>query len=207
MKYTFFLIILALCISCSPKVFKPKWTTKTAPAHFSVRFETTKGNFDIEIQREWSPKAVDRFYYQVKYHLYDDSVFYRVIPGFVAQFGDSKASISNQWGAYKVPDEEVKLGNKKGTLSFARAGKETRNSALFINLVDNVRLDTLAYNGVTGFPAFGKVTQGMEVVLSLYGGYKEQPGGKLNLLYNDPTQFYDDFPKLDRIKKITLLKH
>ncbi|WP_394750947.1 peptidylprolyl isomerase [Spongiimicrobium salis] len=206
MKYIYTFALLLICLGCTSKPFKSKWVTQSAPEQFSVRFETTKGDFDIAIERQWSPKAVDRFYQQVKHHLYDESVFYRVVPGFVAQFGDTKPQISNQWGAFKVPDEEVKLGNTKGTLSFARGGKESRNAALFINLVDNSRLDTLDYNGVKGFPAFGKVIRGMDVVLDLHGGYREQPGGKLNLLYTQPEEFFKAFPKLDRILKISILK-
>ena len=129
-----------------------------------------------------------------------------MIPGFVAQFGDSKPEISNQWATFKVPDEEVKLGNTKGTLSFARGGKASRNSALFINLVDNGRLDTLDYNGVKGFPAFGKVMKGMDVVLELHGKYREQPGRKLDLMYADPERFFNEFPKLDKIIRISILK-
>jgi len=79
--------VLTLFIGCSPTIFKSKWTKEISPETYITRFETTKGNFDIEVKRNWSPKAADRFFQLVKYKYFDNSVFYRVVPDFVAQFG------------------------------------------------------------------------------------------------------------------------
>lgn len=150
--------------------------------------------------RSLSPKAADRFYQLVKHGYYDDAVFYRVVPDFVAQFGNTDAAIMEHWRSVKIPDEKVILGNKRGTISFARAGKETRDLEIFINLQDNPVLDTLDFEGVKGFPAFGHVTKGMEVVDGLYSGYGEKTMADPNL-YTSRGIFYKTYPKLDLIKK------
>lgn len=204
-KYAFILFIV-FCIGCGPKTFESKWTEEIAPASFTVRFETSKGNFDVETQRYWSPKAVDRFYQLVKYKYFDQAVFYRVLPGFVAQFGRGDTTLNNNWGKHSIPDEKVILGNLKGTLSFARSGKETRSTDLYVNLEDNSRLDTINYNDVKGFPAFGKVVQGMEVVESIYSGYESESVEKLDTFYSDRKKFLEQFPKLDTIIRAYLIR-
>lgn len=201
---TFFVIVF---LGCSPAIFKSKWTNEIAPATFTTRFETSKGSFDIEIRRAWSPKAADRFFQLVQHNYFEKGVFYRVIPEFVVQFGSSDITANRMWNEFKVPDEKVILGNTKGTLSFARSGKETRTSALFINLTDNSRLDTLDYNDVKGFPAFGKVTQGMDVVLELFAGYASESASKTDLMYTDRTKYFSEFPKLDTIQKAYFIKN
>ena len=102
----FTLITLSACTS-SKTVFHKKWTTKQAPENFVARFETTKGNIDIEVERKLSPKAVDRFYQLVKYNFFEDGTFYRVVPNFVAQFGNTDTIVSNQWKKFIVEDEPV----------------------------------------------------------------------------------------------------
>ena len=199
----FFILILS---ACSSHNFKSKWTHEKAPEKFLVRFETDKGNFDTEISRALSPQAVDRFYQQVKHHYYDDAVFYRVIPGFVAQFGTSDTVRTNQWAAFKVPDEPVMMGNEKGTLSFARAGKETRGSDLYFNLVTNNRLDTVNYNDVKGFPAFGKIVSGHSILDSIYSGYGPRSVDQLDTFYINRTKYLSAFPKLAVIRKLALVK-
>lgn len=109
-------------------------------------------------------------YQLVKHGFFYSVVFYRVVPKFVAQFGSIDTSLQKAWSKYKLPDKEVKGSNLRGTISYARSGKETRGSVLFINLVDNPRLDTINYNGVKGFPVLGKVVKGMNTVNSLYNG-------------------------------------
>ena len=200
-----FFCTVVVFTACTKPVFKSTWTKEIAPAGFVTRFETSKGNFDVEVKREWSPKAVDRFYQLIRHHFYDNAVFYRIVPGFVAQFGNSDTLKTEKWGKFKIPDEQVIQSNKKGTLSFARAGKETRGRELFINLVDNPWLDTLNYAGVKGFPAFGNVIMGAKTVDSLYGGYGEQTMDKLDTFYVDRSKFMDSFPKLDLIRKAYIL--
>ena len=130
-KYIFFaLLFIVLIGSCnSSKIFKNKWTKKEAPEIFKARFETTKGNFDIEAHRNWSPKGVDRLYQLIKNEFYTDIALYRVVPDFVVQFGIHNDSVLNSsWRNYKVPDEPNTEVNKEGTISFARSGKESRTA-------------------------------------------------------------------------------
>ena len=204
MKRIFLLSLLPFALSCTHK-FQSEWVQQKAPEQFTARFETTKGNFDVEVTRAHSPAAVDRFYQQVKHRFYDNSIFYRVIPGFVAQFGISDTNQINQWSKFKVPDEPVVKGNERGTLSFARAGKETRGSDLFFNLVNNARLDTVSYNDVKGFPSFGRITYGLAVMDSIYTGYASRSVEKLDTMYNDRKKYLSRFPKLDIIKKVSIL--
>ena len=198
-------LLLVLFISCSPVLFKSKWTKESAPETFVTRFETSKGNFDIEVTRKLSPKAADRFYQLVKHHYFDSVLFYRVNPGFVAQFGSSDSTAYTNWKSFKIPDEEVLQGNTRGTLSFARGGKNTRGTDLFINLDDNSRLDTLFYSEVRGFPSFGKVIKGMDVVDALYAGYSDTTMQDSELMYTSRIDFMKKFPKLDFIKNTSLI--
>jgi peptidyl-prolyl cis-trans isomerase A (cyclophilin A) len=200
----FVIFTLANCTS-NKTTFNKKWVTKEAPEKYVARFETTKGLVDIEVERKLSPKAADRFYQLVKYHYFDDATFYRVIPNFVAQFGNNDTIINNEWKKYKIEDEPVIAGNKKGALSFARAGKETRDLDLFINLKDNHRLDTINSNGVKGFPAFGQVIKGMDIVEKFYDGYAGETM-KDDEIFNNKQFMRQKYPKLDRIIKTKIIK-
>lgn len=204
------LLLLFLIESCnSSKVFKEKWTKKEAPEIFNARFETTQGNFDIEANRNWSPKAVDRLYQLITNEFYTDIALFRVVPNFVVQFGIHNDSILNSsWRNYKVPDEPVIEANKEGAISFARDGKDSRTTQLFINLKSNSpRLDTIFYNNVTGFPVVAKVTNGMDVVKSFYDGYEDQPSSKQDSIEIIGNSYLKrTFPKLDYIKKAYIIK-
>ncbi|NHM08150.1 peptidylprolyl isomerase [Flavobacterium sp. CYK-4] len=200
MRQLILLLTLVFFAACEQTKFKTEWTREVAPEVFTAKFETTKGDFTITVERHLSPKAADRFYQLVKHGYYDNGIFYRVVKDFVAQFGNTDTLVMNQWRKIKIPDEPVRLGNLKGTVSFARDGKETRDLDLFINLKDNSVLDTLNYQGVKGFPAFGKVTSGMENVEKLYSGYGEDSMDDENL-YQNRGQFYTTYPKLDLIEK------
>jgi homoserine O-acetyltransferase len=201
------LIILILFSACSKPIFKSKWLNETAPSQFITRFETTKGIFDVEITREWSPLAVDRYYQTVKHRYYNNTVFYRVVPNFVAQWGNNDTAILKSWKPFKLNDEPVIQSNLKGYMSYARSGKETRGSTLFINLKDNQRLDTVTASGVKGYPPIGKVIKGMEVVDSLYSGYEGKTMSKLDTLQKYPDLFFKQFPKLDKVYKAYILKN
>lgn len=206
-KYLFYSLTFSLFfISCARPVFKERWLKEEAPGTFVTRFETTKGVFEVEVYRDWSPLAVDRFYQTVKHGFYNGTLFYRVVPNFVAQWGNTDTSVFKKWTAYKLPDEPVKQSNVKGHMSYARSGKETRGSTLFINLVDNKRLDTLVAGGVKGYPPIGKVILGMQVVDSLYSGYGGSTMAKYDSLQKYPEQFLKQFPKLDRIQKAFIRK-
>ncbi len=206
MKKYVLIVILLLLVNCAPRLFHEKWTAERAPDQFSVAFETSKGPFEIEVSRNLSPKAVDRFYQLVKHNYFNNQLFYRVNPGFVAQFGSSNKKLVDDWATFEVPDEDVVQGNEKGTLSFGRGGPNTRTADLYINLSDNHRLDTILYNGVKGFPTFGKVTKGMKVLESLYAGYADTTMDTLQLMYRDREQFLKLFPKLDTIHKVRITK-
>ncbi|MBI2933045.1 MAG: peptidylprolyl isomerase [Planctomycetes bacterium] len=141
---------------------------KTAPATFQVRFVTSKGDFVVRVTREWAPHGADRFYELVKSGFYDDVRFFRVISGFMVQFGiHGDPAVSAKWSEACIPDDPVKQSNTRGRITFATAGKNTRTTQVFINFVDNSRLDA------HGFAPFGEVVQGMEIVDSLYAGYGE----------------------------------
>ncbi len=207
-RFNLFIIItfMVLFSACSKPIFKSKWLKEEAPANFTARFETTKGVFDVEITREWSPLAADRFYQTVKHRYYNNTVFYRVVPNFVAQWGNNDTSVLNLWGPFKLADEPVIQSNGRGYLSYARSGKETRGSTLFINLKDNPRLDTVIANGVKGYPPFGKVIRGVDVVDSLYSGYAGTTMGKLDTLKKFPELFFKQFPKLDKVIEAKIVR-
>jgi peptidyl-prolyl cis-trans isomerase A (cyclophilin A) len=180
--------------------------TQTAPATFKVKFQTTKGDFVVESQRDWAPRGVDRFYNLVQNGFYDGVCFFRVISGFMAQFGiHGDPKVSAAWRQERIQDDPVKQSNKRGYLSFAMAGPNTRTTQLFINYADNSRLDQ------TGFAPIGRVVEGMEVVDRFYADYGEgAPQGKGpdqgRLQAEGGRYLSKDFPQLDCISKATLLK-
>jgi peptidyl-prolyl cis-trans isomerase A (cyclophilin A) len=146
----------------------PSRATERAPDRFRVRFETTRGPFVVEVTRAWAPRGADRFYNLVKAGYYDDVAFFRVIEGFMVQFGiHGDPSVNAAWRAARIPDDPVTQSNRRGTLTYAMAGPDTRTTQLFVNFKDNAFLDP------QGFPPFGRVVEGMAVVDSLYSGYGE----------------------------------
>ena len=206
MRLTLSVFITLLFYGCTKSLFQSKWTTEKSPAGFIARFETSKGSFDIEVNRKWSPAAVDRFYQLVKYGFYNKALFYRAVPNFVVQFGSSDSLAISQWSKFKIPDENVSYSNRKGTISFARAGKESRGTELFINLRDNSNLDTMMYENVRGFPAFGDVINGHEVVESIYSGYGDNTMNMLDTMYSNRSKFLNQYPGLDSIVRVYILK-
>lgn len=208
MKKLIYVFITILLVSCSPKLFKEKWTEEQAPEVFKARFETTQGDFDIIAVRSYSPKAVDRLYQLIKHDFYTDIALFRVIPEFVTQFGISGDSIANSnWEKYKIPDEPVLQKNDSMTISFARAGVETRTTQIFINLKDNHRLDELSYSGVTGFPVVAKITNGMETVHKFYADYGGKAANQQDSIYIKGNDFLRrNYPKLDYINRAYILE-
>ncbi|WP_420634798.1 peptidylprolyl isomerase [Candidatus Palauibacter sp.] len=177
-----------------------------APEVFQTRFETSRGTFVVESHRAWSPNGVDRFYNLVQNGFFDDVRFFRVIEGFMAQFGiNGDPQIQSAWRDANISDDPVVMGNTRGRLSFAKTGMpDSRSTQLFINFRDNSRLDEM------GFSAIGEVIEGMEVVDALYAGYGEgAPGG------NGPSQgriqeegnlyLEEDFPNLDYIERARIV--
>jgi cyclophilin family peptidyl-prolyl cis-trans isomerase len=208
MRKICFLLCLLLIASCSPKLFKEKWTLEKAPEYFKARFETTQGNFDIEAKREWSPNGVDRLYQLIKHDFYTDIALYRVLPKFVVQFGIHNDSIlNNRWSNVKLKDELVIKSNDSLTISFARGGKESRTTQIFINMKNNPRLDKLDYGGVKGFPVIATITNGMETVQKFYADYGPKPAKEQGQIYaKGNTYLKEKYPKLDYIKKAYIIK-
>ena len=180
--------------------------TQTAPATFKVKFVTTEGDFVVESQREWAPLGVDRFYNLVKNGYYDGVCFFRVISGFMAQFGiHGDPKVSAAWRPERIQDDPVKQSNKRGYISYAMAGPNTRTTQLFINYTDNSRLDQM------GFAPIARVVEGMDVVDRLHSGYGEgAPNGKGpdqgRLQAEGSAYLTKDFPQLDCIKKATIIE-
>ena len=179
----------------------------TAPAEFKIIFETTKGDFEVQIEKKFSPLAVDRLYQLVQSDYFTNVIFYRCVPNFVVQFGTLNELLDSAWSKHIILDEPVKLSNDTGTISFARAGKNTRGTQLFINLKNNSRLDTVSYGETLGFPAFGKVTKGVDIVYKLFMEYGDEPRLKLDGVTKDVEQFIKSkYPKLDYIKRAYIKK-
>ena len=207
MRPALIILLVLLLNACARPVVRQRWTKERSPETFVTRFETSKGSFDLEITRSGSPMGADRFYQLVKHGFFDANIlFYRVVPKFVAQFGPTDSVKDQKWSKYKIADEPVVMGNTKGSISYARSSPETRGTQLFINLKDNPRLDTINFGGVKGFPAFGKVTRGMEVVELLYNGYADSTMKKFDTMYQDKPRFMSLFPKLDSVTKAYILK-
>ena len=179
----------------------PSLLADTAPDVFRARFETSKGRFEIEVHRDWAPLAADRFFNLVKYGFYDGTRFFRVRPGFVAQWGiHGDPFIQRAWRDANLKDEPVKQSNLRGFVSFTNENSpQSRYTQVFINLRDNADLDK------DNFPAFGQVGSGMENVDKLYGGYagpKEPDGRRIIREGNEYLQ--KEYPRLDFIKIATI---
>jgi len=176
-----------------------------APAVFDARFTTSKGDFVVEVTRAWSPRGADRFYNLVKYHFFDGAAFFRVLQGFVVQFGISaRPDVSQVWENAKIDDDPVTQSNTRGMLTFATAGANTRTTQIFINLGGNANLDGM------GFSPFGKITSGMEVVDKLYSEYGEgAPNGNgpdQNRIQKEGKAYLEKaFPLLDTIKTAVIV--
>ena len=179
---------------------------QSAPATFKAKFQTSEGDFVVEARREWAPLGVDRFYNLVKNGFYDGTCFFRVISGFMAQFGiHGDPKISAAWRQERIQDDPVKQSNTRGYISYAMAGPNTRTTQLFINYADNSRLDQM------GFAPIGRVSEGQEVVDRLYADYGEgAPKGKgpdQGRMQMEGREYLSkDFPELDCITKATIVE-
>jgi peptidyl-prolyl cis-trans isomerase A (cyclophilin A) len=191
-------------VATAGAISDPASLTEKAPAVYKVKFDTSKGAFVVEVHRDWAPNGADRFYNLVKNGFYDNTRFFRVIEGFMVQFGiNGDPNIAAAWRDANIKDDPVKQSNQRGTITFATAGPDTRTTQVFINFGDNSALDG------QGFAAFGKVASGMDVVDSLYNGYGEgAPNGngpdQGRLQQQGNAYLQKAFPKLDFIKKATI---
>lgn len=182
----------------------PSSLKEKAPAAYKAKFDTSKGTFVIEVHRAWAPNGADRFYNLVKSGYYNDARFFRVIKGFMVQFGISgNPDLNAVWREARIPDDDVTESNQRGYVSFATGGPNTRTTQVFINFGNNHGLDG------QGFSPFGQVVSGMNVVDALYGGYGEGAprgnGPEQGRLQGRGNAYLNaDFPKLDYIKKATI---
>jgi peptidyl-prolyl cis-trans isomerase A (cyclophilin A) len=187
-------------------LMNPAALNEHAPAVYKVDFDTSKGLFVIEVHRDWAPAGADRFYNLVRNGFYDNTRFFRVIPGFMAQFGiNGDPQVSAKWREAHIPDDPVKETNARGMITFATAGPNTRTTQVFINFGNNSMLDS------QGFAPFGKVASGINVVDALFAGYGEgAPRGagpdQSRVQQEGNAYLTQSFAKLDYIKKATIEK-
>jgi peptidyl-prolyl cis-trans isomerase A (cyclophilin A) len=188
-----------------PALLTPALLKDKAPAVFKAQFTTSQGSFVVEVHRDWAPNGADRIYNLVKAGFYDDTRFFRAIDGFMVQFGISgDPAVNTKWRDADLQDDPVKQSNKRGYVTFAMAGPNTRTTQIFINYKDNGNLDGM------GFSSFGQVTKGMDVVDSLYKGYGEGAprgmGPDQGRLQQEGNAYLDtSFPKLDRVIRATIV--
>jgi peptidyl-prolyl cis-trans isomerase A (cyclophilin A) len=175
-----------------------------------VAFETSRGRFVVTAHRDWSPLGADRFHFLVRQHYYDAGRFFRVVPGFVVQWGISgNPAVNAVWKERSVPDEPVRRSNTRGRVSYARGGPNTRGTQLYVNLADNPRLDTTS---TFGFPPIGEVTDGMAVVDSMYAEYSCRRGSVGTCPSQDSIQTQGStfltrvYPRLDFIREARVVR-
>ena len=203
MRPTIRLAALTVALVCAACKNAP--TKVVVPEVFRVQFQTSQGDFVVEANRAWAPRGVDRFHELIRMRYFDQSRFYRVVAGFIAQFGVHRDfNVHDQWRTFFIVDDPPREKNLRGTLALAQSGRNTRATEIFINLADNTMLDEQK------FVPFAKVVSGMDVVDRLYAGYGEmRPVGK----EIDPGRVEEEaneylvprFPKLDFIKRATFL--
>jgi peptidyl-prolyl cis-trans isomerase A (cyclophilin A) len=183
----------------APNLLQPNTLRAKAPETYRVKFTTTKGDVIIQVNRGWAPLGADRFYNLVRAGFYTDAAFFRVLPRFVAQFGiPARPDVATAWQNAKILDDRVLQSNKRGTLTFATAGPNTRTTQIFINYSDNAALDG------QGFAPFGQVVEGMENVDKFFSGYGEAPDqGRITA--QGKAYLDRNFPNLDRILKAEIL--
>jgi len=188
----------------------PASLKEMAPAAFKIDFDTSAGMFTVEVHRDWAPNGVDRFYNLVKNGYFDNVRFFRVVPGFMVQFGiHGDPALNTVWQAARMPRDPVKQSNTRGFLTYAMQGgpqgPDTRTVQMFVSFGDNSFLDG------QGFAPFAKVSKGMDVVDKIYGGYGDAPpqgkGPDQGRLQSEGNAYLmKEFPKLDYIKKATIEK-
>ena len=185
----------------------PAALKETAPATYTVNFDTSAGSFVVTVTRAWAPNGADRFYNLVKNGFYNNARFFRAIPNFMVQFGiHGDPAVSAAWRNARIPVDKVVQGNRRGYITYAMGGSpDTRTTQVFINFRDNTNLDAM------GFAAFGQVTTGMDVVDKIYTGYGEgAPRGKGpeqgRIQAEGNAYLMKDFPRLDHIKSATIGK-
>lgn len=178
----------------------------TAPDSFDVHFETTAGDILVRAVRAWAPRGVDRFYNLARNGYYDGARFFRVVDGFVAQFGiNGDSAVNAAWSRQRMPDDSVRRSNVRGSLSFASAGPDSRTTQMYINLGDNSRLDA------RGFAVFGWVIAGLPAVDSLHAAYGDGGSGgegpSQGRIQREGNAYLErEFPRLDWIRRAIVIR-
>lgn len=184
-------------------LLRPAMLKEKAPETFQVKFETTRGDFTMDVTRAWAPIGVDRFYNLVKHHYYDNMVVFRAVPGFVVQFGiSSYPAVNAAWRSADIQDDPVTQSNKRGYVTYAKTSEpNSRSTQIFISFKDNSFLDS------QGFAPFATVdAAGMKVVEMLYDQYGDQPTGEQDQISRLGKAYLDSkYPKLDVIKHATIV--
>jgi peptidyl-prolyl cis-trans isomerase A (cyclophilin A) len=185
--------------AAKPSLTNPPSLHAKAPELFKAQFTTTKGDFVVEVHREWAPLGADRFYNLVKNGFFNNTAFFRVVPGFMVQFGlNANPAVNQAWEHANIKDDPVMGSNTRGIITFATAGPNTRTTQLFINFGNNAGLDK------QGFAPFGTVTDGMDVVDKIYSGYGERP--EQDKITNEGDAYITkNFPMIDKIKLAKIL--
>ena len=195
--------VVALSIALGGCARKPEKVV--VPEVYRAKFETSQGDFVVEARRAWAPRGADRFHELLQMRYFDESRFFRVLPGFIAQFGVNKDfKVHDVWREYFIVDDPPQEKNLRGTLAFAQSGPNTRATEVFINLADNKALDD------QHFVPFGKIVEGMDAPDKLYSGYGELgPDGKgpdAGRVEEEANEYLvPRFPKLDYIKRATFV--
>lgn len=198
-------VLVPPALAQKARLADPAALTEQAPATYKAKFDTSKGSFVIQVTRAWAPLGADRFYNLVKNGFFDDGRFFRVISGFMVQFGlNGDPALNAKWRVARIPDDRVTQSNTRGMVTFATSGPNARTTQVFINFDDNSRLDGM------GFAPFGKVISGMDVVDKLYSGYGEgAPNGRgpnQNLIQTEGNAYLtQSFPRLDHVTKATIV--
>jgi peptidyl-prolyl cis-trans isomerase A (cyclophilin A) len=190
-------VLMAACIVVARDGITAQAADEQAPATFRARFETTQGPFVIEVQREWAPIGADRFYTLVKRGFYNDVRFFRVLSGFMAQFGlNGDPKVQAEYASANLIDEPAKQSNLRSFVTFAKeSSPNTRYTMVFINYKDNSYLDA------DGFAPFGQVVAGMEIVDKLFSGYGRQNVPDQRRIKSEGNAYLSaEYPKLDVIK-------
>lgn len=196
-RWALVLFVAAMTLAANPSPRAAQVTDEQAPPTYRARFETSQGPFVIEVQREWAPRAADRFYTLVKRGFYNDARFFRVLNGFMAQFGlNGDPKVQGEYALANLLDEPSKQSNLRGFVTFAQeSAPNTRYTMVFINYKDNSYLDA------DGFAPFGQVVSGMDVIDKLYSGYGRQNVPDQRRIKSEGNAYlHAEYPKLDFIK-------
>ena len=182
----------------------PTALSAPAPDSFAVVVMTSEGEVEIRVRRAWAPLGADRLHYLAQHGFFSGARFFRVLPGFIAQFGLSGIpAVDEAFERQAFADDPIRTGNRRGTVVFATAGPNTRTTQLFVNLADNAQLDGM------GFAPIGEVVRGMEVVERLHAGYGEGapygPGPDQGRIMREGNRYLRSaFPELDSIASVAL---